>query len=163
MDPIDSGVPNRSRRSAFMGRLWNGNPSGDLTKALSTFEAVAPGFNNTLSLTFRSLSNVELVQPPKAGHAEYRFIHHMEISSSATPRSTAGSAAAERKSSIIGSTASPFPAENYLGFASTDAPWCQPLLPKTFNSAIRGSPRRLADVGAAWRVYSHTRRWAKAI
>ena len=60
-----------------MGRLWNGNPSGDLTKALSTFEAVAPGFNNPLSLTFRSLNNVELVLPPKAGHAEYGFIHHI--------------------------------------------------------------------------------------
>ena len=33
MDPIDSGVPNRSKRSAFQGRLWKGNPSGDLTKA----------------------------------------------------------------------------------------------------------------------------------
>jgi len=33
MDPIDSGAPNRSKRSAFQGRLWNGNPSGDLTKA----------------------------------------------------------------------------------------------------------------------------------
>ena len=25
MDPIDSGAPNRSKRSAFQGRLWNGN------------------------------------------------------------------------------------------------------------------------------------------
>ena len=33
MNPIDSGVPNRSKRSAFQGRLWNGNPSDDLTKA----------------------------------------------------------------------------------------------------------------------------------
>ena len=33
MGPVDSGAPNRSRRSAFQGRLLNGNPSGDLTKA----------------------------------------------------------------------------------------------------------------------------------
>jgi len=32
MDPMDCGVPNRSKRSAFQGRLWKGNPSGGLAK-----------------------------------------------------------------------------------------------------------------------------------
>ena len=29
---MDSGVPNRSKRSAFQGRLWKGNPSGGGTR-----------------------------------------------------------------------------------------------------------------------------------
>ena len=33
VDPWLGTVPNRSKRSAFQGRLWNGNPLGDLHAA----------------------------------------------------------------------------------------------------------------------------------
>jgi len=79
---MDSGVPNRSKRSAFQGRLWNGNPSGggnrfstwpelggvnerlEFAPDRAQFGARSPNEGPELSPPFLPLKGVTPVLPP---------------------------------------------------------------------------------------------------